>query len=104
MVPYEVLEWLSKRGLTPNELRVWLEEMMRTDVNLQKRILGVILRILNGDGTDGPKRQEKKCPDHGGGTSHCHRQKNWKWADQILDAALGTRSTRYLVTDRGGTS
>ena len=25
VVPYAVVEWLSKRGLIPNELRVWLE-------------------------------------------------------------------------------
>ena len=30
--------------------------------------------------------------------------KFWKWADQILDATLGTRQTRSPVTDRGGTS
>ena len=28
----------------------------------------------------------------------------WKWADQILDDTLRTRPTRYLVTERGGTS
>ena len=26
VVPYEVVEWLSKKGRTPNELRVWLEK------------------------------------------------------------------------------
>ena len=30
--------------------------------------------------------------------------KFWKWADQILDATLGTRPTRYVVTRRSGTS
>ena len=28
----------------------------------------------------------------------------WKRADQRLDARLGTRPTRYLVTERSGTS
>ena len=28
----------------------------------------------------------------------------WKWADQRLDATLGTRPTRYVVTRRSGTS
>ena len=36
VVPYAVVECLSKRGRTPNELRVWLEEMMRKDVNCKK--------------------------------------------------------------------
>ena len=30
--------------------------------------------------------------------------KFWKWADQQLDDTLGTRPTRYLVTNRCGTS
>ena len=36
VVPYAVVEWLSKKGRTPNELRVWLEKRMRTDVNSKK--------------------------------------------------------------------
>ena len=30
--------------------------------------------------------------------------KLWKWADQRLDARLGTRPTRSIVTRRSGTS
>ena len=36
VVPYAVVEWLSKKGQTPNELRVWLEKNMRIDVNYKK--------------------------------------------------------------------
>ena len=36
VVPYAVVEWLSKKGRTPNELRVLLEKMMRKDVNYKK--------------------------------------------------------------------
>ena len=36
VVPYKGVEWLSEGGRTPNELRVWLEEMMRTEGNFQK--------------------------------------------------------------------
>ena len=35
-VPYVVVEWLSKKGRTPNELKIWLEKMIRTDVNFIK--------------------------------------------------------------------
>ena len=35
VMPYAVAEWISKRGRTPNGLRVWLEEIMRTYVNFQ---------------------------------------------------------------------
>ena len=36
LVPYVLVEWLSKKGRTPNELRIWLETMIRTDVNFIK--------------------------------------------------------------------
>ena len=36
VVPHAVADWLSKKGRTPNELRIWLEKMMRTDVNYIK--------------------------------------------------------------------
>ena len=36
VVPYEVLEWLSKKGRTPNELRIWFGKMMIIDVNYKK--------------------------------------------------------------------
>ena len=26
VVPYKLVEWLSKKGRTPNELRIWLEK------------------------------------------------------------------------------
>ena len=36
IVPYADVEWLSKGGLTPNDLRAWLEEVARNDANFQK--------------------------------------------------------------------
>ena len=41
VVPYAVVEWISKKGRTPNELRIWLEKMMRTDVNIIKEDWGL---------------------------------------------------------------
>ena len=40
VVPYSVVEWLSKKGHTPNELRIWLGKMTRTDVNFIKEDWG----------------------------------------------------------------
>ena len=37
VVPYAVVGWLS----SPNELRIWLEKMMRTDVNYKKEDWGL---------------------------------------------------------------
>ena len=36
VVPYAVAEWISKKGRTINELRIWLEKMIRTYVNIIK--------------------------------------------------------------------
>ena len=30
VVPYTLVEWLGEEGRTPNEFRVWLEDMMIT--------------------------------------------------------------------------
>ena len=35
VIPYAAVEWISKQGQTPNELMVWLEEIMRTYVKFQ---------------------------------------------------------------------
>ena len=55
VVPDAVVERISEGGQTPNEMRVWLEETMRTNVNLPKGRLGFVLRIYNGRGVDLPK-------------------------------------------------
>ena len=31
VVPYALVEWLSKKGRTANELSIWLEKMIRTE-------------------------------------------------------------------------
>ena len=36
VVLYALVEWLIEKGCTPNELRIWLETMIRTDVNVIK--------------------------------------------------------------------
>ena len=36
VVPYVVVEWLGKMGRTPNELRVWLEYIMKIYINCQR--------------------------------------------------------------------
>ena len=36
VVPHALVEWLSKNGRTPNKLRIWLETIIRADVNFVK--------------------------------------------------------------------
>ena len=75
VVPNAVVNWLSKTVQIPNELKVWLEKMMRTDLNYKKKGLIFILCIFNGGSTDGPKRQKKQCPENRSVASHRHRPK-----------------------------
>ena len=44
-VPYALAEWLSKKGRTTNELRIWLETMIRTDVNFIKEDWGLFFEF-----------------------------------------------------------
>ena len=45
VVPYALVEWLSKKGRTSNELRIWLETMMRTAVNFVKEDWGLFFEF-----------------------------------------------------------
>ena len=45
VVPYAVVEWLSKKGRTTNELRIWLVKTIRTDVNFIKEDWGLSLNF-----------------------------------------------------------
>ena len=45
VVPYPLVEWISKKGRTPNELRIWLGKMIRTDVNLIKEDWGLFFKF-----------------------------------------------------------
>ena len=47
---------------------------------------------------------KEKFSGHGSETSNRLDPKFWKWANQRLDATLGTRPTRSIVTRRSGTS
>ena len=66
--------------------------------------MGVILLIFNGGSTDGPKLKKTSVLAMEVEPVTATDPKCWKRADQILDATLGTRPTRYLVTKRSGTS
>ena len=66
VVPYAVVEWLSKKGRTPNELRIWLEKMIRTNVNFIKEDWGLFLELSMAAAQMDPNdKKELSCP--------------WKW-------------------------
>ena len=101
-VPYVVVKWLSKKGRTPNELRIWLKKTIRTDVNFIKRI-GVYSSNLQW--------RQHRCTQTKKSILAMEVEpvtitdpKFWKWSDQRLDATLGTRPTRSVFTRRSGTS
>ena len=51
-----------------------------------------------------PSDKKSSVPSMEAETVTATDPKFWKWVDHILNATLGTRPTRSLVTDRGGTS
>ena len=74
VVPYAVVEWLSKKGRTPNELRIWLEKMIRTDVNFIRDDWGLFFKFSMAAEQMDPN-DKKQYLGHGNGTSHRHRPK-----------------------------
>ena len=62
VVPYAVVEWLSKRGRAPNGLRVWLEEMTRTYVNCEREDWELFFAFsMAAAQMDPKKRKEVYC-------------------------------------------
>ena len=104
VVLYAVVEWLSKRGLTPNELRVWLEEMMRIDVNFQIEYWKLFLAFAMATAQMYPNNKMRSVLAMEVEPVIVTDPKFWKWEYQRLDATLGIRPTISPVTDRGGTS
>ena len=58
VVTYAVLEWPSKKGLRPNELRIWLEKMMRTYVNFIKVDWDLLFAFLMAAAQMDPKNKK----------------------------------------------
>ena len=104
MVPYAVVEWISEGGQTPNELRVWLEETTRTDVNLQREDWELFFEFAMAAAQMDPSDKKSSVLAMEVKPVTGTDPKFWKWEDHILDDKLGTRPTRSPVTDRGGTS
>ena len=104
VAPYAVVEWMSKRGLKPNEFRVWLEEKTRKDVNCSKEDWELFSVFSMAAENMDPNDKKISVLDMNVEPVTVIDKLFWKWADQILDATFRTRPTRYLVTDIGGTS
>ena len=82
MVPSALVEWLSKKGRTPNELRIWLETMIRTDVNFIKEDWGLFFEFSMAAAQMDPK--DKKVVYW-----------PWKWNQSLSQTQnLGNRKTR----------
>ena len=104
VVPYAVVEWISEGGRTPNELRVWLEEMMRIYGNYQREDWELFYKFTMAAAKMYPNERKRIVLAMEMGPVTATDPKFWKWEDQRLVAILGTRPTIYLVTNRGGTS
>ena len=104
VVPYAVVEWLSKKGQKPNELRVWLEKNMRIDVNYIKEDWDLFFAFSMAAAQIDPNNNKFSILSMEVVPSTVTYPKFWKWADHRLDATLGTSPTIFIVTRRSGTS
>ena len=62
VVTYAVVEWLIKRGRTPNELRIWLEKIIRTYVNSIKEDWGLFFEFSMAAAQMDPNDKTKSVP------------------------------------------
>ena len=104
VVLYALVEWLSKKGRTPNELRIWLEKMIRADINFIKEDWGLFFEISMAAEKMDPNDKISSILAMEVEPVTVTDPKCWKWADQRLDATLGTRPTRSVVPRGRGTS
>ena len=104
VVPYSVMEWLGKKGRTPNELRMWLEKMIITYVNFVKEDWGLFFEFSMAVSQMDPNDKKKSILAMEVEPVTVTDPKFWKWVDQRFDSTLGTRPTISVVTIRSGTS
>ena len=103
VVPYAVVGWLSKKGRIPNELRIWLGKMIKIDINILKEDWGLFFEF-SIVAAQMESNKKSSILDMEVEPVTVKDPKFWKWADQRLDATLGTRTTISVFTRRSGTS
>ena len=77
---------------------------MRTDVNYKKEDWGLLFAFSMEAAKMDPKDKKSSVLAMEVEPVTVIDTKFWKWEDQRLDATLGTRPTRSIVTRRSGTS
>ena len=88
---------------TLNELRIWLEKIIRTDVSFIKEDWDLFLGFSRAAAQMDLNKKISILAIKVEPVTIIDPT-FWKWADQILDATLGTSPTRYVITRRSGTS
>ena len=78
--------------------------MIRTDVNIIKEDWGLFLEFSMAAAQMDPNYKKISLLAMEVEPVTVTAPKLWKWADQILDATLGTRPTISVATRRSGTS
>ena len=81
-----------------------MEKMIRTDVNFIKEDWGLFFEFSMATAQMDPNDKKISVLAMEVEPVTVTVPQFWKRADHILDAKLGTRPTRYVVTRRSGTS
>ena len=103
VVPYAAVEWLSEGGRTPDELRVWLEEMMIKEGHFQKEDWGLFFKFEMVTAQMEPNDKKSSFLAIEVEPVTATDPKFYKWEYQRLYATLGTRLKISPVANRGGT-
>ena len=104
VVLYALVEWLSKKGRIPNELRIWLKTIIKTHVNFIKEDWSLFLEFSMAAAQMDPNDKKSSILAMEVEPVTVTDPKFWKWSDQRLDDKLGTRPTRSVVPRGRGTS
>ena len=81
VVPYALVEWLSKKWRTPNELRILLETMIITDVNFIKEDWGLFFEFSIAKAMMDPNDKKISILAMEVEPVTVTHPKFWKWAD-----------------------
>ena len=83
---------------------IWLETRIRTDANFIKDYWGLFFEFSMAAAQMDPNNKKSSILNMEVETVTATDPTFWKWADQRLDATLGKRPTRSVVTRGSGTS
>jgi len=102
VVPYAAVLWLSEKERTPNDLRVWIENMIRNDATCQKGDWQLLLDFAVGAAQADPGDKKSSSLAFDVEPLTVTDAEFWAWVELRLDATLGARPAQAVQHSGGG--